>query len=121
MDNPKDRGDQHTDMARQEFQAEEPRPIEAPSGLDLHPEPKKAVRVSKRASMAVVAVGAVLLLAFAYGGYRRSAKAQVAAREAGLPKAVAPAIQAESEFTTSIPTGTVPLTHSTSSELQPPD
>jgi type IV secretion system protein VirB10 len=121
VDNPKDRGDQYTDMARQEFQGEDHRPIEAPSGLDLHPEPKKAVRVSKRTSVAVIAVGAALLLVFAYGGYRRSAKAQIAARQAGLPKSVVPATQAETEFTTSIPSGTVPLAHKSSNGLQPPD
>lgn len=121
MENPKDRDDQDTVEFRPELQGEEPHRIEAPSGLDLHPEPKKAVRVSKRVSMAVVIVGVALLGAFAYGGYRRSAKAQLVARRAGLPKSVAPATQAGTEFTTSIPTGTVPLARGGSNDLQPPD
>ena len=75
MDNPKDKDDQQPDSLRQEFHADKPHHIEAPSGLDLHPEPKKAVRVSKRASMAIVGVGVGLLLAFAYGGYRRAENA----------------------------------------------
>ena len=77
MDNPKDKDDQQSDSLRQEFQADKPHHIEAPSGLDLHPEPKKAVRVSKRASVAIVGVGLGLLLAFAYGGYQRAQNAEV--------------------------------------------
>ena len=66
----------------------EHKPIESPSGLDLHPQPEKAVRISRRASMAIVSVIVLLLLAFAYGGYRRSLNNQIAARDAGLPKGV---------------------------------
>ena len=61
------------------------RPIEAPAGIELHPKPQKAVRLSKLAGLAFVAVGLGLLVAFAYGGYRRQQRDQVAAREAGLP------------------------------------
>ena len=60
-------------------------PIEAPSGLDLHPQPQKAVRISRRASMAIVSMVVLLLIAFAYGGYRRTLTKQAAARDAGLP------------------------------------
>ena len=38
-------------------------PIEAPSGLDLHPQPQKAVRISRRTSMAIVSVLVLLPLA----------------------------------------------------------
>ena len=120
MDNPKDKDDQQPDSLRQEFHADKPHHIEAPSGLDLHPEPKKAVRVSKRASMAIVGVGVGLLLAFAYGGYRRAENAQMAARDGGVSKGVAPATQAGHEFTNSIPAGTAPLTSGNSNELRPP-
>ena len=37
-------------------------PIEAPSGVDLHPQPQKAVRISRRASMAIVSVIVLLLI-----------------------------------------------------------
>jgi hypothetical protein len=70
--------------------------------------------------MAIVGVGIALLLAFAYGGYQRAENAQVAARDAGLSKSVAPATQAGHEFTNSIPAGTAPLTGGNSNELHPP-
>src|SRR5260370_4244590 len=70
------------------------KPIEAPSGLDLHPQPPKAVRISRRASMAIVSMIVLLLLAFAYGGYPRPLTNQTAARGAGLPRNVTPATPA---------------------------
>src|SRR5579864_3267479 len=88
--------------------------IEAPSGLDLHPQPQKAVRISRRASMAIVSVIVLLLVAFAYGGYRRTLTNQAAARDAGLPRNVSPATQAGREFMQATPADT-PMT------LHPPD
>ena len=85
-------------------------PIEAPSGLDLHPQPRKAVRISRRASMAIVSVIVLLLLAFAYGGYRRTLSNQAAARDAGLPRNVTPATQAGAEFMQATPAGAAPMT-----------
>lgn len=120
MDNQEDKKDQPTGGVGQQFLADGAAHIDAPSGLDLHPEPKKVVRVSRRAGMLIVCVGSALLLAFAYGGYRRTSNAQVAAREAGLPKNVAPATQAESEFTSSILPGAAPLARRASQELRPP-
>jgi hypothetical protein len=61
VDNQKDKDQQQPD-------AEKSHHIEAPSVWDLHPEPKKAVRLSKRSSTAIAGVGIGLLLAFAYGG-----------------------------------------------------
>ena len=87
----------------------------APSGIDLHPEPKKAVRISRRAGIMIVFLILLLMLAFAYGGYRRTLNNQSAARDAGLPKSVTPATQAASEFMQATPAGTVPIT------LRPPD
>ena len=96
------------------------RGMDAPDGLDLHPEPRKVVRISRRASMAIIFVVVGLLMAFAYGGYRRTLRAQVAARDAGLPKNVSPATQASAEFTKSIPEGTAPLANRNIAGLQPP-
>jgi type IV secretion system protein VirB10 len=59
-----------------------------------------------------------VLLAFAYGGYRRSVKDEAAARQAGLPKTVTPATQAGTEFVSAIPLGNAPLAKG--GELQPP-
>ncbi len=119
MDSPKDRDDLQVGSGRQEFQTEA-HGMDAPSGLDLHPEPQRAVRISKRASAAIICVGVALLLAFAYGGYRRAQMAQIAARQSGLPRSVAPATQAGNEFTNSIPAGNAPLTRGNPHELQPP-
>ncbi len=95
--------------------------IESPDGLDLHPQPRRVVRISKRAGMAVILTAIGLLLAYAYGGYRKTAKAQAAAREAGVPKNPVPATQAASEVTKSIPEGIAPLTARTETpELHPP-
>lgn len=82
----------------------------APSGIELHPEPQKSVRISRRAGIMIVSLVLLLLLAFAYGGYRRALNNQTAARDAGLPKSVAPATQAASEFMQETPAGTVPMT-----------
>jgi len=87
----------------------------APSGIDLHPQPAKAVRISRRTTVMILSVIVLLLLGFAYGGYRRTLSNQNAAREAGLPKSVTPATQAASEFMQTTPAGTVPMA------LRPPD
>ena len=94
------------------------RPMESPNGLDLYPRPPRAVRISRRTGFGVIAIVVALLLAFAYGGYRRSVKVEAAAKSAGLPKAVAPATQAGAEFVKEIPLGAAPLEKS--GELQPP-
>ena len=99
----------------------EHKPIESPSGLNLHPQPAKAVRISRRAGVTIVSVIVLLLLAFAYGGYRRTLNNETAARDAGLPKGVAPATQAGTEFMQATPAGTVPMTRSHPDELHPPD
>jgi type IV secretory pathway VirB10-like protein len=96
-------------------------PIEAPAGIDLHPKPPKAVRLSKMAGLAFVVVGLGLLAAFAYGGYRRQQREQVAAREAGLPSSVAPATTAGNEFIQAIPVKDPPTAQKTTpGQLQPP-
>lgn len=71
--------------------------------------------------MVIVSIIVLLLVAFAYGGYRRTLTNQAAARDAGLPKNVLPATQAGTEFTQATPAGTVPVTRSHADELHPPD
>jgi type IV secretion system protein TrbI len=71
--------------------------------------------------MAIVSVIVLLLLAFAYGGYRRTLTNQAAARDAGLPRNVTPATQAGTEFMQATPAGTAPMTRSHADELRPPD
>jgi type IV secretory pathway VirB10-like protein/DNA-binding winged helix-turn-helix (wHTH) protein len=53
-------------------------------------------------------------------GYRRTQRAQTAARDAGLPKNVSPATQAGGEFSKNIPDGTAPFARKGLTELQPP-
>ena len=102
------------------YSASEVHPIEAPDGLDLHPRPRKAVRISKRATLAIVSIMALLLIGFAYGGYQRSLMQEATARQAGVPKGVAPATQAGTELLRAIPPGIAPLASANPGELQPP-
>jgi type IV secretory pathway VirB10-like protein len=95
-------------------------PIEAPAGLELHPKPPNSVHVSKRAGLAIGFVAIGLLLAFAYGGYRRQQRADAAARGAGLPKGVAPATTAGREFIQAIPVPETPPRQENTNQLQPP-
>ena len=99
----------------------EVKPIEAPAGLDLHPRPKTSVTVSKRAGAAVGFVALGLLLAFAYGGYRRQVHAQASAHDASIPKGVLPATAYASEVEKEIPSGNAPLVRDDPNRLQPPD
>jgi type IV secretory pathway VirB10-like protein len=72
--------------------------MESPDHVDLGGVHGKVVRISGRTRWAILGVGAALLAGLAYGGYQRTKKTQAAAREAGLPAAVTPAINAEEEF-----------------------
>jgi type IV secretory pathway VirB10-like protein len=98
----------------------EHRPIESPNGLDLHPQPEKAVRISRRATIGIITLVVLLLVGFAYGGYHRSLTNQIAARDANLPRSVTPATQAGAEFMQGTPSGTAPMTRIHVDELRPP-
>ena len=54
-------------------------PITAPTGIDLHPAPRRTVHISRRAGIAIIGVLVLLLAGFAWGGYRRSQQNQAAA------------------------------------------
>ena len=95
--------------------------IGAPAGLELRPEPPKSVHVRKRAGLAIGCVAVALLIAFAYGGYRRQQHAVVAARDAGIPRGVAPATAAGREFVQAIPVTESPaMRPDAANKLQPP-
>lgn len=96
------------------------KPIQSPTGLDLHPQPERTVRISKRAGGIIGVVILGLLALFAYGGYRRTIQAEATARDAGMLKNVAPATSASNEFIRNIPPGTAPLAGKSASELPPP-
>ena len=81
---------------------------ESPSGLDLNPRPPQSVRISRRASMALVALAVILLGLFAYGGWKRRQRQVAALADANLPKRVAPATAAAADIEKDVPAGNVP-------------
>ncbi len=96
--------------------------LDAPTGLDLHPKPESSPRVSKRVGIIIGVTGLLILIGFAYGGYRRSMKAQATARAHGRPTALAPA--ADADIVNNIPAGNAAIAHRTATqpqELEPPD
>jgi type IV secretory pathway VirB10-like protein len=100
--------------------APEVKPIEAPGGLDLHPQPRTSIRLSKRAGVAIGAVVMSLLLAFAYGGYHRQLRAQTEAHDASMRKGVSPATASANEVEKDIPVGNASLVRTDPNQLQPP-
>jgi type IV secretory pathway VirB10-like protein len=79
----------------------------SPSGLDLNPRPPQTVRISRRASLALVALAVVLLGLFAYGGWKRRQRQVAALADANLPKRVAPATAAAADIEKDVPSGNV--------------
>jgi hypothetical protein len=61
-----------------------------------------------------------LLLAFAYGGYRRQIRTQTEAHDASMPKGVSPATASANEVKKDIPIGNASLVRSDPNQLQPP-
>ena len=94
--------------------------MDAPSGLDLNPRPPRSVRVSKRAAGLVMAIVAVVLGLFAYGGYKRQQRQVATLREGNPPREVAPATVAGSEISKDVPSGNVPNMPPQPGVLQPP-
>jgi len=82
----------------------------SPAGLDLNPRPPETVRISRRASIALVAVVILLLGLFAYGGWKRRQRQVAAYADANLPKRVAPATSAAADIESQVPAGNVPTT-----------
>ena len=73
------------------------KPIEAPTGIDLHPKWAGIVRLSKRAALIVGLVVLVVIVGCLYGVFRRSvAKMQITSQ--GERKRITPATQAGREM-----------------------
>jgi type IV secretion system protein VirB10 len=73
------------------------KPIEGPTGLDLHPKWTGIVRLSKRAALIGGVLVLMVIVGCLYGVVRRSvAKMQIASQ--GEPKRIAPATQAGQEM-----------------------
>jgi type IV secretion system protein VirB10 len=97
--------------------------MDAPGGLDLNPRPPRTVRVSKRAAGVLMAVAAMVLGLFAYGGYKRQQRQIAALAKSGAPHGVAPATAAGAEIAREVPPGNVPNAPQHAPEagvLQPP-
>jgi type IV secretory pathway VirB10-like protein len=103
-----------------------PLKMDAPSGLDLNPRPPRSVRVSKRAAGTLMAIAAVILGLFAYGGYKRQQRQIATLAEGGMPRNVAPATAAGVQIANDVMRGNSPISpqQRTSSAdsglLQPP-
>jgi type IV secretion system protein VirB10 len=82
----------------------------SPDGLDLDPPPARTVRISRRASLALVALAVLLLGLFAYGGWKRRQRQVAALSDANVPKHVAPATAAAADIVNEVPQGNVPTT-----------
>ena len=82
--------------------------MDAPSGLDLNPRPPRSVRVSKRAAGTLMAIAAVVLGLFAYGGDKRQQRQVATLAEGTMPHNVAPATAAGAEIAKDVPSGNVP-------------
>ena len=96
------------------------KPMDAPKGLDIHPRPRISIHISKRVAAAIGAVIIGILLAIAYGAYRREMRNQAQARDAGMPKAVTPATASATEVEKDVPVGSAPLVRNDPNQLQPP-
>jgi len=92
--------------------------MNAPTGIDLQPQPAGAVRVSKRAVIVVCGLGLAVLGLFAYGGYQRQMRQQSATRFE--PKQVAPATAAGAEILKEIQPAEVASSRASTPKLDPP-
>src|SRR5260221_6036651 len=72
-------------------------PIEAPTGVDLHPKWAGIVRLSKRAALIVGLALLIVILGCAYGLYWRSV-AKIRITSQGEPQRITPATQAGQEM-----------------------
>jgi len=79
------------------------RDMDAPTGIDLYPEPPETVRVSKRAGLVALAVLCGLACLFAFGVYQRANRQAQASFAKDEPRSVAPATNAAQEIKKGIP------------------
>jgi len=98
--------------------ASEVKAMNAPSGIDLRPQPARAARVSKRAGIVVCCLALGVLGLFAYGGYQRQIRQQSAAR--AEPRQVAPATAAGAEILKEIQPAEVASSRAIPPRLEPP-
>jgi type IV secretion system protein VirB10 len=106
-----------SERANNNKSGEKPTPSwNSPGGLDLNPRPPQTVRISRRASLALIGLALILLGLFAYGGWKRRQRQVAAFADANLPKSVAPATAAAADIVKDVPAGNVLAAHSRSME-----
>ena len=79
----------------------------SPDGLDLEPRHPQVVRISRRTSVALIALVVVLLGLFAYGGWKRRQKQIESFADAGAPKGAAPATSSAADIEKDVPAGNI--------------
>ncbi len=79
----------------------------SPDGLDLEPRDPQVVRISRRTSVALIALVVVLLGLFAYGGWKRRQRQIESFADAGSPKRAAPATSAAADIEKDVPAGNI--------------
>ncbi len=79
----------------------------SPDGLDLQPRHPQVVRISRRTSVALIALVVVLLGLFAYGGWKRRQRQIESFADAGSPKRAAPATSAAADIEKDVPAGNI--------------
>ncbi len=79
----------------------------SPDGLDLEPRHPEVVRISRRTSVALIALVVVLLGLFAYGGWKRRQKQIESFADAGAPKGAAPATSSAADIEKDVPAGNI--------------
>ena len=93
----------------------QPHILELPKRSGSESAATQTVRISRRASLSLVALAVILLGLFAYGGWKRRQRQVAALADANLPKRVAPATAAAADIVKDVPTGNVPT-----ARTQPP-
>ena len=79
----------------------------SPDGLDLESRHPEVVRISRRTSVALIALVVVLLGLFAYGGWKRRQKQIESFADTGAPKRAAPATSAAADIEKDLPAGNI--------------
>src|SRR5689334_20622717 len=101
--------------------------IESPSGVDLHPQPPSAVRLSKRAGVVALAVAFGVLASVGYGIVTRSGRSLPLGFHADDSKGLTAATDAGKAIAAQVPTraglgrGNADPSATQPEELQPPD
>ena len=82
---------------------------DSPTGLNMHPQPPTAVRVSKRVGVAAIIAFGMVAMAIVYGIHERQQRQVEVSSKTAVDQKAIPATGASKEFTSPIPAGDVPV------------